>query len=183
VQREFSTQRVLASLYRIDFVYRQIQFKGEAISCLTGSPHQFELGVAVSASANVELGIKIGATVNLSDPAETVGSVHNVAVSTVIQRGSGVYEISENQWLVGFILEAHDHIDDFVTARRTGAKVCDSSGKVRGFVAQGLAAAERALGRARSGRGGLRLGRCRQSKRTERQQDGHDTNNPRNRWN
>jgi len=181
VKRKFSAQRVLVALHSIDFVNGQIELKRQAVDGLTGRPDQLELGVAEPSPPDVELGIKVVATVHLSDAAKTVGSVYDVAVSPVVQRGSGVCQVAENQRLIGLVLEANDYIDDFVTACRTGTKVGNGRRKVASFIAERLVAAERALSRVRSGRGSLSLGGARHSKRTEREKNCHNTKNPKNR--
>jgi hypothetical protein len=182
MQREFSTQSMLVALDRIDFVNRQIELKGQAVDLLTWGPEQLELGIAEPSRPEVELGIKVVAAVGLSDPAESIAPAHGVAVSPIIQRGSGARHVGEDQRLIDLVLEAHVDVDDFVIACRTGAEVGDGGRKIIRFVAERLASAERVLG-AGGGRGGLSLGGGRNSKRTERQQDCHGTKNPKDRWN
>jgi hypothetical protein len=182
VQREFSPQSVLVALYRIDFVHSQIEFKGQAVSALTWSPGKLELGVGERTRPNVELGIKVVGVVDDANPAETVDSPHAVAVSPIVQRGSGVRHVTEDERLVGLVLEAHVDVDELQTTLRAGAKVSNSRGKVSGFIAERLAAAERALGRARNGRSGLSLSGSRHSQRSKCEQNGHNAKNPKNRW-
>jgi hypothetical protein len=181
VQRDFSTQGVLIAFHCLDFVHGQIELKSQAVNGLTGGPHQLELGVAEPARPEAELGIKIIA-INLSDAAKTVASIDDVPISPVVQRGSGARQIPESQRLIGFVLEAHNDVDDFVPALCAGAKVGNSRGKVICVVAECLVTAERVLGGAGGGRGNLSLGGGRR-KRTECQQERRNTQNPKDRWN
>jgi len=182
MQREFSAHRVLVALYRINFVHRQVKFKGQPVRCLTWSPKQLELRITESSRSEAELGIKIVAAVRLSDPAESIAPAHTVAVSPVVQRGSGARHVSENQRLINLVLKAHTYVDDFVITRRAGTKISDGCGKVICFVAEWLVAAERGLGGGSGRRGSLSLGGGRR-KRTERQQERPNTQNPKDRWN
>ncbi len=188
VQREFSTQSMLAGLDSIDFVHRQIEFKGQAVGRLTWVPRQLELGVGVRSCPDVELGIKVVAAVRRSDPAETVRPPHPIAVSPVVQRGSGVHQVTQDERLIGLVLEAHADVDESQTARHAGAKVSDRRGKIGGFIAERLAAAERALGSARNRHRSLTLGcglnlRRRNLKRTEHQHRRRYAKNPKTRRN
>ncbi len=142
VQREFFSQNVLVAFHRIHLVNCQIELEGQAVDLLARVPSQLELGITESPRGDVEFGIKVIGPVHLSDAAETVGAPNSVAISPVIHGRSGISHVSENDRAICLVLKAYDDIDNFQVTLRAGAEVGDGGGKVIGFIAERLAAAE-----------------------------------------
>src|SRR5579863_4501162 len=124
---------MLISLYGIDFVDRDIQFEIRAGVGLGGRiPHQLESSVSGASGLHDESWVEI-ASADVAYPRETIPTVDDVTISSIVRGCPRGQDIAENQGAIGFVLEVYDRIDHLRVSLCGGSERCDRGRKIRRF--------------------------------------------------